>query len=195
MPRRPSTLREKFEPGHLSRVDVGVKLSGKLAIPTERGSRLNWSNSSAGAAYRTTSAIVARTRSGWSRRSAHYQNVEFLRSVGDSTQDAGIRPSVRRMVIIKSEGRRAPFSPDGPLTWGEIDVVRTDIFNPAAIPGLLPTGPVKKGQTWKASAATIAELTDMEKVESGEIVVEFVGVTEVDRKRLARLKYRGPWRA
>ena len=73
-------------------------------------------------------------------------------------------------------------------------MVRTDIFNPVAIPGLLPTGPVKKGQTWKASAAAIAELTDMEKVESGEIVVEFVGVTEVDRKRVAqRSKYRGPW--
>ena len=62
-----------------------------------------------------------------------------------------------------------PFSPDGPLTWGEIDVVRTDVFNPARIPGLLPAGPVKKGQTWKASAAAVAELTDMEKVEDGAL--------------------------
>ena len=41
---------------------------------------------------------------------------------------------------------------------------------------------MKKGQTWKASAAAVAELTDMEKVEEGEITVEFVGVTEVERQ-------------
>ena len=117
--------------------------------------------------------------------------------MGDATQDAGhppLRAAHGRHQVRRA--RSAPFSPDGPLTWGEIDVVRTDVFNPAAIPGLLPTGPVKKGQSWKASAAAIAELTDMEKVESGEIAVEFVGVTEVDRKRVARLKVSaGPWRA
>ena len=43
------------------------------------------------------------------------------------------------MVVIKAGERKAPFSPDGPLTWGEIDVVRTDVFNPALVPGLLPS--------------------------------------------------------
>ena len=30
-------LTERFEPGHVSKVDVGVKLTGKLAVPTEKG--------------------------------------------------------------------------------------------------------------------------------------------------------------
>jgi len=50
---------------------------------------------------------------------------------------------------------------------------------------------VKKGQTWKASAAAVLELTDMEKVDTGEIAVEFLGVTEVEKKRVARLKISG----
>lgn len=185
------TLSEKFAPGHLYKVDVGVKLSGKLAVPTEKGKPPRLVALVGRSRVTYDERILAPDEPGMFKAIRHYQTIEFLRSVGDSTQDAGIRPSVRRMVVIKSEGRRAPFSPDGPLTWGEIDVVRTDIFNPVAIPGLLPSGPVKKGQTWKASAAAVAELTDMEKVESGEIAVEFVGVTEVDRKRVARLKISG----
>jgi hypothetical protein len=55
----------------------------------------------------------------------------------------------------------------------------------------LPTGAVRKGQTWKASAAAVAELTDMEKVESGEITIEFAGVAEINNKRLARLEISG----
>ena len=31
------SLGERFEPGHVSAVDVTVKLSGKLAVPTEKG--------------------------------------------------------------------------------------------------------------------------------------------------------------
>src|SRR6185295_8095631 len=61
----------------------------------------------------------------------------------------------------------------------------------SVVPGLLPPNAVRKGQTWKASPAAVAELTDMEKVEAGEIVVELVGVTEVERKRVARLKITG----
>jgi hypothetical protein len=95
------------------------------------------------------------------------------------------------MVVIKTDGRRAPFSPDGALTWGEIDVVRTDVFNPAAIPGLLPAAPVRKGSIWKATPAALAELTDLEKVESGEIAIELLAVTEVESRRVARLKLSG----
>jgi hypothetical protein len=120
-----------------------------------------------------------------------YRDVEFARTVGGAKQDAGIRPSVRRMIVIKAGARKAPFSPDGPLTWGEIDLVRTDVFNPALIPGLLPTAAVKQGQSWKASAAAIAELTDMEKVEDGAITVEFVGIAKPGGKQLARLKIAG----
>ena len=50
---------------------------------------------------------------------------------------------------------------------------------------------MKPGQSWKASAAAVAELTDMEKVEEGGLTVEFVGVAKVDGKQLARLKISG----
>jgi hypothetical protein len=95
------------------------------------------------------------------------------------------------MIVIKSGDRKAPFSPDGPLTWGEIDVVRTDVFLPALIPGLLPAGAVKPGDAWKVTAAALAELTDMEKVESGELAVKFLAVTKVRGTPMAKLQVGG----
>ena len=183
-------LVEPFARDHLSRVDVTVKVTGRLALPAPKD------KSSEVVALSGTSRLqyderVLSLEPGALTTVRAYREVDFTRTVGGITQDAGIRPSVRRMLVIKSESRRAPFSPDGPLTWGEIDVVRTDVFNPATIPGLLPAGAVKKGQTWKAAAAAVAELTDMEKVEEGGLTVEFVGVVEVDRRRVARLKVSG----
>jgi len=187
----PIIIAEKFEPGHAYQVDVQVKLRGKLAIASEKGkpprivpidgaSRLNYDE-----------RILAPDEARSQKAVRAYREVEFKRVVGNNTQDAGIRPSVRRMVVIRSGERRAPFSPDGPLTWGEIDVVRTDVFNPAAIPGLLPKRPVKVGQSWKATAGAVAELTDMQKVDEGELTVELAGTTTLVGKPAAKLKIAG----
>ena len=184
-------LSETFKPGHAYHVDVQVKMSGKLALPTAKGkppqivpvegvSRLTYDE-------RILDSDDAMTQ----KAVRSYREVEFKRVVGTNSQDAGIRPSVRRMVVIRTGERRAPFSPDGPLTWGEIDVVRTDVFNPAAIPGLLPTGPVKPGQSWKATTAAVIELTDMEKVEEGGLTVEFIGMTTLLGKPAAKLRISG----
>ena len=183
-------LAEKFGPDHLSKVEVAVKLTGRLALPAGKDKTPEVVTLTGTSRVRYDERILSPDPGALTAVRA-YRDVEFTRTVGGITQDAGIRPSVRRMVVIRSESRRAPFSPDGPLTWGEIDVVRTDVFNPATVPGLLPAGAVRKGETWKASAAAVAELTDLEKVEEGGLSVEFVGVVEVDRRRVARLKVSG----
>jgi hypothetical protein len=186
------TLAEPFKPGHTTKVVVQVKVTGKLALPsTDKAKPAQLvpvvGNSKLSYEERLLqpddAALVKTVRA--------YREVEFERTVADVKQDAGIRPSVRRMVVIKSGERKAPFSPDGPLTWGEIDVIRTDVFVPALVPGLLPPGAVKSGQSWKAADATVSELTDLEKVSEGAITVEFVGVARPDGKKLARLKLGG----
>jgi hypothetical protein len=186
------TLAEPFKPGHTTKVEVQVKLTGKLTLPSTAKDKQPQLITVVGTSKLTYEERLLQPDEATLLKTVRaYREVEFERTVGDAKQDAGIRPSVRRMIIIKSGERKAPFSPDGPLTWGEIDVVRTDVFNPALIPGLLPAARVKPGQSWKASAASVAELTDMEKVEEGSVAVEFVGVTKVNGKQLARLKISG----
>ena len=185
------TLAEPFKPGHTTKVEVQVKLTGKLAVPTEKGKAPQVVPVVGASKLVYEERLLEPDDAALLKTVRAYRDVAFERTVGDAKQDAGIRPSVRRMVVIKAADKKAPFSPDGPLTWGEIDVVRTDVFNPALIPGLLPPDPVKPGQAWKASAAAVSELTDMEKVEEGSIAVELVGVTKVNDRRLARLKLSG----
>lgn len=186
------TLAESFKPGHTTKVEVQVKLTGKLALPsTEKGKagQLVAVTGTSKAVY--DERLLDPDDADLLKTVRAYREVSFERTVGGAKQDAGIRPSVRRMVVVKAGARKAPFSPDGPLTWGEIDVVRTDVLNPALVPGLLPPAAVKPGQAWKASAAAVSELTDMEKVEDGSITVEFVGVAKVNDRRMARLKLSG----
>lgn len=189
------TLAEPFKPGHTTKVEVQVKVTGKLALPsTEKNKPGQIVPISGTSKVSYEERLLEPDEATLLKSIRAYREVEFERFVGEVKQDAGLRPSIRRMVIIKNGTRKAPFSPDGPLTWGEIDVVRTDVFNPALIPGLLPTQAVKPGQTWKASDAAIAELTDMQKVDEGSIVIEFIGIARPNGKQLARLKISGTLR-
>ena len=78
-----------------------------------------------------------------------------------------------------------PFSPDGPLTWGEMDVVRTDVFVPGLM-GLLPAKAVSIGDKWSASASAVQELTDLEKIDEGTLdcKLERIGMVGKRRRRV-----------
>lgn len=185
------TLAEAFKPSHAYTVEVRVRLDGKLSLPAGKDKPPQVVPTQGASRVKYDERILDPDEAGGQKAVRQYREVEFRRVLGNSNQDATIRPAVRRMVVIRAGDRRAPFSPDGPLTWGEIDVVRTDVFNPAAIPGLLPPNSVKPGNSWKASAAAVAELTDLETVEDGGVAVEFAGVTTVDGRRVARLRVFG----
>ena len=182
------SLAEDFKQAY--RVEVRVKLSGKLAVPVEKGKPPQVLDL-AGASRVVYDERVLPPDDGALVSVRSYRDVEFKRTMGNSTQDTGIRPSVRRMVVRAANGKNVPFSPDGPLTFGEIDVVKSDVFSQVAVPGLLPARAVRTGDTWKASAAAVTELSGMEKIEAGDLTVEFLGTTEVDRKRVAKLKVAG----
>jgi hypothetical protein len=93
-------------------------------------------------------------------------------------------------VLLRLAQAEVPFSPDGPLTWGEIDLVRTDVFTPA-LTGMLPAGPVRPGDRWPASAGAVQELTDLERIEEGGIHCRFGEVTTLGGRRHARISFTG----
>ncbi|MFL6113210.1 MAG: hypothetical protein ACJ786_17905, partial [Catenulispora sp.] len=124
-----------------------MKLTGRLAVPLEKGKPPQVVTLAGESRLLYDERVLAADEPNMLKAVRAYREVEFKRTLGMIAQEQSIRPSVRRMVVMKSGPRKAPFSPDGPLTWGEIDAVRTDVFIPAAVPGLLPTGPVKPGQT------------------------------------------------
>ncbi len=185
-------LAEKFDDQAPYRVELKTTLAGKLSVPAAEkdkpaeevavvgGSRFVYDERPLPLDDKSARAIRA------------YRTVEVNRTVGDREQKADIRDAVRRMVVLRSEkGKKAPFSPDGPLTLNEIDVVRNDIFPAVLVPGLLPTNAVKPGDKWAAAAAAVTDLTDLDSIDEGGLTVEFVSVVKIDNRRHAKLSVAG----
>jgi hypothetical protein len=94
------------------------------------------------------------------------------------------------MVVLRLKNVEVPFSPDGPLTWNEIDLVRTDVFTPALV-GLLPDRAVRSGDRWTAARSAVQELTDMDRIDEGQVDCQFEQITTVSQRRHARIAFSG----
>lgn len=188
----PLTLREAFPAGYQYHVSSRVELTGTLTLPADKGqaapkplsitghSTIEYDERVLGAGTDGTVAKTARI----------YRTIDFQRKVGEQTQQSTVRPGVRRLVMLRHKQAKVPFSPDGPLTWAEIDLVRTDVFTPA-LTGLLPDKPVRPGDRWTASNSAIAELTDLEKVEEGRVECQLEQLTTLGNRRHARVSLSG----
>jgi hypothetical protein len=188
----PIPLREKLDPAAVLRVDVRTTIGGRLSLTPEPGKPPEV------VALEGASTLIYDERplppdeEKSEKAIRAYRTVEFQRKMNNQEQGASLRESVRRVVVLRNDkGKKAPFSPDGPLTWGEIDLVRHDIFAPAICTGLLPVRAVAPGDKWAASAAAVQDLTEFEAIEDGGLSVEFVSVVELDGRKYAKLSVGG----
>lgn len=186
------TLAESFDTKTAYRVELRASISGlvTLAANGDKPARLVAMTGKSQIVYdeRPLQDEDATTK----KTVRAYRVVEFTRKFGDTEQKASIREPVRRMVVLRSEqGKKAPFSPEGALTYSEIDVVKNDLFSPTLVTGLLPKGEVKVGDTWKASNAAIMDLTDLDTVEDGELKLELTAVVMVNNRQQAKIAMTG----
>ena len=186
----PVRLAETVPAGAIYRVSAKSAILGELSIPDGSAAEV--------LKVRGNSELVYDERplppltDGTLRVARSYRTVNISRTMDDREQTAEVRPAVRRMVVLRSsEGAKAPFSPDGPLTWGEIDVVRTDFFTPALVAGLLPKQAVRPNERWSAEEIAVRELTDFDTITKGSLEVSFVSVVQVERESHAKLSFIG----
>jgi hypothetical protein len=187
----PVKLEEMPREGRLYRVSTRVDLSGALTPPAEKGKPAPKPVSVKGDSAVDYDERLLTVADGQVRKTIRlYGRLDFHKTIGDRPLDASLRPEVRRLVLLRQGHTKAPFSPDGPLTWGEIDLVRTDVFTPV-LTGLLPDGPVRVGDRWPAAAAAVQELTDFERIEDGKIDCKLEEVTTRDKRRVAKVSFSG----
>ena len=188
----PIRLQERFAAGYEYHVSTRVDLSGTLTLPPEKDKP-----APKPLTVRGTSAIEYDERildvgqDGQVRKTARLcRRTDFRRTVGDRPQENSLRPEVRRLILLRHQNKEVPFSPDGPLTWGEIDLIRTDVFTPA-LTGLLADHPLRVGDRWSATQTAIQELTDLERIEEGSLECRLDQFTTVEKRRHARVSFRG----
>jgi hypothetical protein len=187
----PIRLQESFQPGYQYHVSSRVDLSGSLTLPVDKKQGSQLLRISGSSAIEYDEKVLETERTAEVNKTVRiYRRVDFQRTVGDRPQESSIRPDVRRLVVLRHDHAEVPFSPDGPLAWNEIDLVRTDVFTPA-LQGLLPAQAVRIGDSWTASRAAVQELTDMEHLDRGQLDCRFEQMTTVAGRRYARIAFTG----
>ncbi len=180
-------MTEAFVPGYTYHVSCRVNITGTLNQPVAKDKPLAVAGSSA---IEFDERILVEKERRVDKTIRVYHKIEFERRIGEQHQQSTFRPAVRRMVILRHNQFEVPFSPEGPLTWGEIDLVRTDVFTPA-LTGLLAPGAVKPGERWQADAVAVKELTDLEKIEEGGLTCTFDSLSTLVGRQQARVSFQG----
>jgi hypothetical protein len=185
------TLREQFSPAYQYHVSSRVELAGRLTMPAEKGKEVQSLQVTGQSALEYDERILTRSSDqNVEKTIRYYGRMDFERKVGDQVQQNSLRPEVRRLVILRHKQVEVPFAPAGPLTWGEIDMVRTDVFTPA-LAGLLPDKAVKVGNSWQAQPSAVQEITDFEKIEEGGLTCKLESIVSLSKRRHARVSFNG----
>lgn len=185
-------LVESIPPGSIWKVSTRVKLSGELSVPVEEGQPAKPVRMTGESRIDYDERLLPDADPASQERRALrvYSTIDFRRSVGDRTQEIALRPVVSRMVVSRRPEGRNCFSPDGPLTWGELDMLRTDIFLPG-LSGFLPGRAVKPGDTWRVGDAALRELTDLERLDKTTVEARYERPATIGGRILSHISFAG----
>lgn len=158
-------LRDVVFTTRLSRVRVQLDISGKLR--TMSNGKLNDVNLTvSGKLGYDEQRFAARGKERVSLR--HYDQCHVIIRVGDRESRPKLRPSRQRIAVRLNDDQATLFSPNGPLTRDELDLI--DIpGNTAVLPKLLPGEKVKRGATWKVDADSLALLLCLDAVSASDV--------------------------
>ena len=187
----PIRLKESFAPDYEYRVSSRVELTGQLTLPPTDKDKKPTTLPIVGTSAIDYDERVLSVKDGIVDKTVrNYKRMDFDRKIGDQPQKTTLRPEVRRLVVLRNKNTAVPFCPEGPLLWAEIDLVRTDVFTPA-LAGLLPEKAVNPGDHWTATVAAVQALTDLERIDEGQIECKFEGLAIVEKRRHARVSLSG----
>jgi hypothetical protein len=184
-------IREDFNPGYQYHVTCRVNIKGELVVPAEKEKDPSVHVPVVGLSKINYDERILTIKDGKVDRSVrYYQEMKFERQAAKNEQRGSLRDAVRRLVILRHKQFEVPFSPDGPLLWDEIDMVRTDVFTPA-LRGLLPPGKVRPSDSWYADPSAVQELTDLENITDGRLKCVFATVDQFGERAFAHIDIKG----
>ncbi len=186
----PVRLAEEFPPGYRYHVSSRVELSGQLTLPPPMAQKARTLPFTGNSAVEYDERVLAGGAGDVQKTLRVYRRLDMKRKLGEETQEPALRPSVRRLVLLRHKEGNVAFSPDGPLTWAEIELLRGETFTPA-LTGLLPAQAVRPGDRWSANFQAVQELTGLEKAEEGSLECRLEQITSLAGRRHARVALSG----
>ena len=179
------TLREEFRPGETAVVSLEFKAQGDLLIPQGNNKETAQKFTAQGRiAYEEKSLPCEANAEGVSNRSLRYYTSSSVESVIENTRISRVvREPVRVMVCEVRDGRPFVFSPSGPLTVDEYELVEADAtLDSLVLGGLLPSEPVAVGDTWSPSDGAVAAIFNLASVTENKLGAKLESFEESSAK-------------
>jgi hypothetical protein len=159
-PEAPATLRERADAAGAGRVVVELVASGTLRPDGEPAPQPIAVEVKTRFAF--DERVVAVGPDGGPRKVVrHVRQAAGAIGGGGRPLNSLLRPEVSLLVAEGRDGEVFTFSPGGPLTRGELDLVQVSA-DPLLLGGLLPEAPVGVGETWAIGPLAARALTDYE---------------------------------
>jgi len=163
-------MKEDATDGRVFKVTVNLQLSGQLQVPGKPG-QLQPVNLAGNAKFQYFERRLPGTgRDAESFRTVrYYEQAQAEIKTGDFKTVRGLAEN-RRLVV--AEGRREgvrQFSPNGPMTYEELDLLQFPADS-ASLWGLLPERAVEQGEIWKPADWVLQLMTGVEAVEKTSLI-------------------------
>ena len=177
-------LSPAVKPGALSRVDLTLELNGELQV--RRGEKVEPVKITVAAAMKYDEKWLPTSTPGVLHSIRHYDRAAADIKIGEGTIKPTLRPE-RSLVGARLEGSlQTLFSPAGPLTHDELDLIDTP-GSSLLLDQLLPGKTVATGDAWKHSDNVLCALLGLEKVKHSNVESKLLEI----HGRLARMEMSG----
>ncbi len=186
----PVKLSEDLLPGLIQQIETKSTLEGTLQVPVGEGEAPKIIPMKGNSRIRYKEILLQADPNSADFKSLRtYQEMIFERKNGDRDLSMVLRPEVRGVIFMKKNQAKNAFSPNGSLTWDELDGLRTDQCF-AALQGIFPSNPVLPGDRWRMTLPAVQELTDLE-VSAGRVECIFEEVIELAGRKVAHVRLEG----
>jgi hypothetical protein len=171
-------LREDAADSRIRKVEIELAVNGKLfpepgpekALKLEVEAAFDYTERRLAGTGRDAQAL---------RGIRHYDLARASIQAGGQTSNVLLRQSVRLLVAQGQLDGVDLFSPSGPLTYSEVELLRIP-GDSLAIVGLLPDSAVEADESWKPAHWVVPLLTGVEAVEKHDLVCRLASVSSVE---------------
>jgi hypothetical protein len=170
-------LRPQPKPGEVVRVEAQLEVGGEVKLAEQGKARALKMSVAGKVVYDEKSLSVRRTGATDGARSVrYYRDAQAVIKIDEGGIEPKLRDDRRFVVADEAEGRATLFSPAGPLTREELDLIDLPA-NSLLVDRLLPDHPVRLGDHWDHADALVGELLGLDAVSQNDTRSELKEVT------------------
>ncbi len=180
-------LERSGETPQLARVTVDVNVEGHLRVNPD-GKEVKQLPLTAEGKLEYVERLLAAGAAPRSIR--HYSAATASLKVNEATDNSELGESRRLVVVDCAEQRPLLYSPLGPFTREEIELLETP-FNSLVIDQLLPPAAIRLEESWKHGDDVLCRLLGLDAVSKSEVRSTLREVVEEQGRKIARLELAG----